>query len=493
MNENENYVENLEAEQKICFFAFNFIFMQGTETSGENVGGSRIMNEEITLYPSNWLYNAGVVGFLRVLEECGENIENFLKDDGSVKIELKVIERIFLDKSSKAYPLSQLSIWHWYFIEETYKWAYQSIDAYIYSQLKKIKLEKIKKGGQRKQILKYIIDKNLNFDGVSFDDEVNLVEEKVKELDKNVSEKKLQKISKEISKIIKHKEDFYIYRKTIGFLFSSGGFYQNLFNPSQFKNINKFIEKFNYNQIFKAQNSSQLSCTFCSDNKYETSPIDLQFMSYLFPAASFINTYWNLNKNSITQICSLCKFLIIHLHLTLVKLSDNSQIFINAPSFKLMWRLNNYAQKLYGHAHSVKEILGISLIELARKMYIQLGKWEKMNIEVVIKYNDTIDFFSLPYEIVDLISNREIASLLNQIGEFKVLNYVLDGKFNMILEFGEKIMRIASKPESERRKDEEDFINENIKLPKNKDNLMAFSQKLFKLYALINDNTKRRY
>jgi len=442
--------------------------------------------EGIRLYPSNWLYNAGVVGFLRVLEECGESVEGFLRDDGSVELELKVIERIFLDMSNKVYPLSQLSIWHWCFIEETYKWAHQSIDEYIYSQL-----EKIKKGGQKTQILKSIIDKNLNFENVFFDDEVNLVKAKVKEVDKNVSEEKLWIMSKEISEIIKPKADFYKYRKAIGFLFSSGGFYQNLFNPSQFKKINKFIEKFNYNQIFKAQNPPQLSCTFCSDNKYETSPIDLQFMSYLFPATSFVNTYWNLNENSITQICSLCKFLIIHLHFSLLKLSDKSQIFINAPSFRLMWLLNNYAKEVYKRGSAVKEIFGISLIELARRHYVQFGKWERMNIEAIVKHNDIIDFFSLPYETVDLLSDREIASLLNQIGEFKVLNMVLDGKFKDILDFGEKLLKIGLKPSYERGKHEKDFINSEVKLERNKKDLIDFSQNLLKLYALIESNLNR--
>ena len=40
---------------------------------------------KITLYPSNWLYNAGVVGFLRVLEACGVDINKYFVD-GKVEI-----------------------------------------------------------------------------------------------------------------------------------------------------------------------------------------------------------------------------------------------------------------------------------------------------------------------------------------------------------------------------------------------------------------------
>jgi hypothetical protein len=40
----------------------------------------------LILYSSNWLYNAGV--------SCGENVENFLKDDGSVEIDLSLFDKI---------------------------------------------------------------------------------------------------------------------------------------------------------------------------------------------------------------------------------------------------------------------------------------------------------------------------------------------------------------------------------------------------------------
>ena len=114
-----------------------------------------------------------------------------------------------------------------------------------------------------------------------------------------------------------------------------------------------------------------------------------------------------------------------------------------------------------------------------------------MNIEVVSKYNDVIEFFSLPYEVIGILSDSRIASLLRQIGEFKVLNYVLDGRFDKILEYGERIFRISLKEKMN--KSERDFINEFLKLQKNreKENLRMLSQNLFKLYALIMDKLKK--
>jgi CRISPR-associated protein Cst1 len=46
----------------------------------------------ITLYPSNWLYNAGVIGFLRVIAEArGESVvENWIQENGTVTIDVEI-------------------------------------------------------------------------------------------------------------------------------------------------------------------------------------------------------------------------------------------------------------------------------------------------------------------------------------------------------------------------------------------------------------------
>jgi len=54
------------------------------------------MCQKIHLYPSNWLYNAGVVGFLRVLEDKNiiNGMESFLKDDGSIEICRDIFQKL---------------------------------------------------------------------------------------------------------------------------------------------------------------------------------------------------------------------------------------------------------------------------------------------------------------------------------------------------------------------------------------------------------------
>jgi len=59
------------------------------------------------------------------------------------------------------------------------------------------------------------------------------------------------------------------------------------------------------------------------------------------------------------------------------------------------------------------------------------------------------------------------------------------------LELAERIFKIALKPEKERGTQEKNFMNDKVRLKKNKENLILFSQKLFKLYALIEEKAKK--
>jgi len=50
----------------------------------------------ITLIPASWLFNASVIGFLKILEKSGiyENIEEMLQEDGSIKLETEIFEKL---------------------------------------------------------------------------------------------------------------------------------------------------------------------------------------------------------------------------------------------------------------------------------------------------------------------------------------------------------------------------------------------------------------
>lgn len=63
--------------------------------------------DRITLYPSNWLYNAGVVWFLKVIEKaCGESVvKNWIQTDGTVKIDIDIFKNTTIDNKETSIPM----------------------------------------------------------------------------------------------------------------------------------------------------------------------------------------------------------------------------------------------------------------------------------------------------------------------------------------------------------------------------------------------------
>ncbi|MCS7275302.1 MAG: hypothetical protein NZ610_07895 [Candidatus Bipolaricaulota bacterium] len=209
----------------------------------------------------------------------------------------------------------------------------------------------------------------------------------------------------------------------------------------------------------------------------------------------FPNAFWGLRQSA--TICHLCSFLIIHHHLALTSLSDGSEIFINAPSFKVMYYMNKFVREVFGapsptEARTKREILAMSVIEYAAKMRTTLGVWTGMNIEVVSRCGSKVEFFSLPYEVIQLLADRRIASLLSQIGEFAILDLVLDQDFSRLMELGYRLLRIGLKPSVERGESEDRFVKDTLRLEKNRQNPQRVAEQIFKLCAFVEDQRRRR-
>jgi CRISPR-associated protein Cst1 len=205
----------------------------------------------------------------------------------------------------------------------------------------------------------------------------------------------------------------------------------------------------------------------------------------------FPNAYWN-NKQS-NKICQLFAFLVIHQHIAFTSLSDRTKVFINAPSFKMMYELNKLINNSFewSRDNNNRSLLAMSVIEYCAKSNATLGLWTGMNIEIVAITNDTIDYYSMPSNVTKLISNKRIATLLSDIGEFKILNLVLDQKFNELVEMAYRILRISMKNESN--EGDRKFINDSLFLSRNKFPAKAqrlVANKILKLYALIKEQLK---
>ncbi len=457
---------------------------------------------EIIFYPSNWLYNAGVIGLLRLLEATGYSVTNLFQDgiiigDGICSY----LERILLFEKSgvSEFPLDKLPKWHWYYVKTSFEWNYGSIADFVVDKLRKakhstdksklkeqIQLIKKSKGKKNKSEGKKSVKLTYENQTIDFDDINNAIADIWEKTFTQNPQYTLDEAAAEIIKLIRTKENFYIYRKAIGYLFSQDGFYQNLYNPSWFGDLNKFINLFTPDKVFSPASSSASICSFCSDSRFEVEPIDAKQMSFLFPVFSqFPNAYWQNNKKTVAQICSLCKFLIIHHHLALIRLSDKSEIFINAPSFQVMWYLNKFAREILGSASSremraKRTLLAMSVIEYATKIQTTLGVWTGMNIEVVSKKDDQIEFFSLPYEVIQLLSDRRIASLLNQIGELEILNQVLDQDFSGLMEVGYYLLRLGFNSSSKQTKLKKDKpANQKLRSEKNRRNPAEIAERIF--------------
>ncbi len=305
------------------------------------------MNEFLTLYPSNWLYNAGVIGLMHVFQSANMDVERWFQDDGSVTIDKGMFERINVDEL--------------YFSEN----KVSSIigNAPIYRNY-------LQSGW--KPAFKYFVN---NLKSLGIVDDCGICS-----------------------------KGFYLYDRLI-----------DSCQENHKENLKKFLQGIRM--------------------------LDVRLNNFLAPSKKFPNTFWNCSSS--LKVCDLCGYILIHHHIALPNLSDNSEIFINAPSFKIMWYLNKFAEQILSRNknYQIREILGISFIEFAQKVAITLGAWSMMNIEIVIKRGNGIEYYSLPFEISRVLLQKEIASLISATKEPLVLETILNGKFSNLLTLSHKVLR----------------------------------------------------
>lgn len=405
----------------------------------------------ITLYPGNWLYNAGIVGFLRVIaepeHEGPEYVQSWLRDDGTVAIEQDAFQCLF-----SPVPVGSGSV---------------------------------------PRALKYFVESFCDPEG----------------LDKWLNSKDTKNVQprKKYQDFVQKMGDFgYKFIYVGNRLFASKQPFQNLVQLDEWRGFKfcRVLEGIPQNLQTTSRASSGRTCGICGSSliqypnrepKLEERLAKFQHTHFTILGPSkgeFPNSFWS--GNSSLWVCPLCVYLMLHRDFAFINLADGSRIFLNAPSFQVMWYLNKLVREIYARENiaSVREILGMSLIELALRLGVQLGVWTEMNIEVVSIKGEEVSFCSLPYEVVQLLLDKEIASSLVRIGEISVLRMVLEKRFGEILEMGERLMMIAAKPEKSWGKSERKYINSQIGLERNRKNevkLMDFAASLFSLYALIEE------
>ncbi|WAM33741.1 hypothetical protein [Caldicellulosiruptor morganii] len=418
----------------------------------------------LTLYPGNWLYNASVIGFLISVKEI-ENLSNHFsfKEDGSVVIDQNIFKQLK--------------------IEERY---YEKKVASIIGK-SSFHINYLQYGEDWKEVFRLFVKNLANIKEVDESMSCDFCGRKFAFSDTDIKDMQRKMIRCVINRHKREKNNIEKANK------------RQINNTNNVKNSSKEIP---YSKIFKILSMKDKQIEVNYKKMKETlgkflngiKKFDMRHNALLAPSlGEFPNSFCN-NADSL-YICPLCAYLILHYHVCMTDLADGLKMFVNAPSFEVMWHLNEYVQTIYKRERisRTKELLGMSLIEMALKLNIQLGKWTMMNIEIVTLYNKKVDFFSILYETTVLLSNREIATLLNDIGELSILSFVLNNDFSKIMELGERILKISLLNYSveKLKQNDKEFVKENIKLQKNIDNLTNLSYKLFKLYALIEEKIKR--
>ncbi len=292
--------------------------------------------------------------------------------------------------------------------------------------------------------------------------------------------------------------------------------YPNFINSSRIQDKNNFHL---YLKSIKRIKKTKKNCSICSSNLgfskerlktlnkvwsernndfdtfyYGINEFSNKFDKQLGGAQSlFPNGFWNFNTS--TYVCPVCSIILIHHHLGLTTLSDFSEIFINAPSFKVMYELNKFVKESFGANSKIenrtkREILATTVIEYANKIQTSLGIWSGMNIEIITKKNKSIEYFTLPYNVVKIITDRQIASILSDLGEYNIYNKILDEKYSDLIDLAQKFLRLSIKDQLN--KSEQNYINNTLFLQKNRNHLKNTANKILKLYSLIEDKIKRR-
>ena len=154
-------------------------------------------------------------------------------------------------------------------------------------------------------------------------------------------------------------------------------------------------------------------------------------------------------ESGILVLCPICLGIFLCYLLGIIPTESSNFIFINAPSFPMMWHLNQYARSVLRRSQDVRQILGLSLIEFTIRQQVTLHRWALQNIEIVVRARGSLEFIQLPAETVQVLTNRRVAQQLNRIGELKILQLVLENKIDQLLEIGQVLLRLAMKDKIE--------------------------------------------
>jgi len=366
--------------------------------------------KELVFYPGSWFYNALVYGFLRVLEKNELPVEEFLKDDGVVEFSCDVIK----DLSTPP--------------EE------DKISEFIVKEVKLLESYEndIKNGNLRKSDKKKRLSKIEGWR--SYIDTLNpLLKTMPKLLFYYV--RAFHKL-KNKSAIISFNQVFKTNRHFFPNLFaSSKPKFHDYFNAT----IEKMTKWFSgYLDLWCLTNpDSGISdvCHLCGETialgekmqkiakevfnekgKIEKAKRLFTFSPELFGenvvswSSQFPNRYWDAKASDF--VCQRCSILGIFRYFSL---GDQRAFFINAPSFKVIWYLNEVLNFMQNKNNSSPQnLLTLALLESPVKLAALLGGWARQNLEIISYNEKDVSFYFLSSHTIDALLDAEVTYVLKK-------------------------------------------------------------------------------
>lgn len=247
----------------------------------------------------------------------------------------------------------------------------------------------------------------------------------------------------------------------------------------------------------------QFSCCFCGQ-KVSASRSGAAFLTQAFgnkllgSQRTFSNMYWTNEARDF--VCPACEFVLMCHHLAFVphigSRADSLSVFINSPSLGVSYHLNRLLrslEKIYSERElGTRHLLAMSITEYAVKMSAAMGVWTLLNVEMIVQHSRGIDFLSLPFEVVRLLADRRIATLLSRIGEYIVYESLIERKTSQLVELSYNLLRVGVKPASERSKAEKEYLKRALHLERNRKYPIRTAEEILHLCAICEENRLRR-
>lgn len=425
-----------------------------------NGNNTSIMNQKntdtIKIELGDWLYNAGIIGFLKILSEGNEKILN-----------KKIIHETYIEITRK-----DLKDFTDKFFEYAFKMhgKFDSIKNWL-KELKELlddsknyEILSKKYKAEKKNIVKVILEEiTKRWNGVTYESFKKIKKSDIKDFSD------LKKLVEELLEILENKRDIFIEKEVQTFLRGIiGGI--SFLNVSITKDQKYTFKKDFEIPIIENQNKEDknYNCIFCNSRKAKTNTI---FSAGLVP-------YQGLNKDSINfswgfnpklPLCEICELIYLcHWAGYTKSLKNKTYLFVNDDSsIKNLWDKNILLTKLLQKDTNENFIIDY-FYELLLMEKSQISTYTLQNLAII---ETNLEKDIMPKIISLHISRNQARYIKNNHEKLKLLA----NKFYKIKDFQENILR--------------EFLNKFFekKLDFNLPN------KLLKYYLQSSDDTKTNY